>query len=406
MNTHIRHTLLSLLILVPALPASAGISSVSSKEVIAPPSPPVASAWEITVAPYGWLAGISGTMGVGGFSADVDVPFSKILDHLDMVGAVQLEIKHDRWMLLLDGMYLRLSAGSSDTPGRLFSSVGVEVEQVLAEADLAYRLLEGKRGFLDVFVGARYLYLGNELSLNLDNQGVSDISTDLSQAVVGRLTSAVQAAISDKAPELGTKGDAAIQIIAIKILKDQATDLIGKYPRLPELLHAINNGSGPVNAAIKDLIAAKVEQAQGEALDDATALVSAQVAAAKAKAKEQLKRAVSRAEKQLAKKIESTIKNSIPDHVAASKSWVDPIVGARARYNFSDRFYAIARADVGGFGVGSDITWQAYGAIGYQLTAHTTLELGYRHLYVDYADGNFSYDISTSGVQMAIGYRF
>lgn len=85
---------------------------------------------------------------------------------------------------------------------------------------------------------------------------------------------------------------------------------------------------------------------------------------------------------------------------------MDPIVGARARYNFSDRFYAIARADVGGFGVGSDITWQAYGAIGYQLTAHTTLELGYRHMYVDYADGNFSYDISTSGVQLAIGYRF
>ncbi len=38
-----------------------------------------------------------------------------------------------------------------------------------------------------------------------------------------------------------------------------------------------------------------------------------------------------------------------------SESWVDPVVGARARFALTDRWFATALADVGGFGAGSDL---------------------------------------------------
>lgn len=70
------------------------------------------------------------------------------------------------------------------------------------------------------------------------------------------------------------------------------------------------------------------------------------------------------------------------DDVLWKDNWVDPIVGARGRLQFSDRFFATGYGDVGGFGMGSDLTWQAMGTVGYELYDHFDLSAGYRYLYV------------------------
>jgi hypothetical protein len=80
--------------------------------------------------------------------------------------------------------------------------------------------------------------------------------------------------------------------------------------------------------------------------------------------------------------------------------------GVRGRYNFTDRFYIVGRADIGGFGVGSDLAWQLYGALGWHLTPHTTVELGYRYLYMDYTRGGFVYDLATHGAFVGMGFTF
>jgi hypothetical protein len=85
---------------------------------------------------------------------------------------------------------------------------------------------------------------------------------------------------------------------------------------------------------------------------------------------------------------------------------VDPFVGARACYNFTDKWYAISKADIGGFGVGSDLVWQVYGGLGCRVTTNTSLELGYKHMSVDYTNGGFTYDVAMSGAFMSFGYRF
>lgn len=45
--------------------------------------------------------------------------------------------------------------------------------------------------------------------------------------------------------------------------------------------------------------------------------------------------------------------------VSSSTTFVDPIVAARINPPLSDRWAALSCLDVGGFGVGSDLTWQA-----------------------------------------------
>jgi hypothetical protein len=44
-----------------------------------------------------------------------------------------------------------------------------------------------------------------------------------------------------------------------------------------------------------------------------------------------------------------------------SQDWIDPIVGTRLRADFDDHWFGIALGDIGGFGVGSDFTWQVFG---------------------------------------------
>ncbi len=405
MNRKIKSRLFSLLAFTPALASFAGEPAPSAKQVNLPSVPPAEDAWQVTATPYMWMAGLNGTMGVGGYTADLDVPFDTILENLDMAASMQMEVKHHRWLLMLDGMYLKASADSTSTPGQLFSSVGVGVKQVMAEATLGYRLWEGDRGFLDVFAGARYLYVESSLSLELDDSGVRNISEEISSEVVDRVGTAVRSAVTEAAPDLKSKVSSRITSAAQAKVQKEVSNILANNPNLPTLIRLIKNGSGPVSDAIKNLVVAQAALKQAT-LSEAAAAVSAEVAAAKARARAQLKRAVTRAEKKLAKAIEKTIHDNIPDEVSASKGWVDPIVGFRARYDFTDRVYGLVRADIGGFGVSSELTWQVYAALGYQMSKHTSVELGYRHMYVDYTDGGFIYDMNTSGLMLALSYKF
>lgn len=70
--------------------------------------------------------------------------------------------------------------------------------------------------------------------------------------------------------------------------------------------------------------------------------------------------------------------------------WVDPVVGFRVRHRFTPHQELWARADIGGFGLGSQFSWQAVAAYtylwqasGYQVGA----TIGFRALGVNYGSG-------------------
>ena len=100
-----------------------------------------------------------------------------------------------------------------------------------------------------------------------------------------------------------------------------------------------------------------------------------------------------------------TLDVSVPTmSVSASQNWVDPILLARVRLPLSDKFNAAVTGDVGGFGVGADLTWQVVASAGYAITKSIDAVIGYRYLAVDFEDGDFAYDIATSG--FGLGLKF
>jgi hypothetical protein len=94
------------------------------------------------------------------------------------------------------------------------------------------------------------------------------------------------------------------------------------------------------------------------------------------------------------------------NETSRTDAWWDPVIGLRARYNFNDKFYVTARGDIGGFSIGSQLTWQLEGALGCQLTPHIFAEVGYRALSIDYDSNGLLYDVIMQGAQVTMGIAF
>jgi hypothetical protein len=94
----------------------------------------------------------------------------------------------------------------------------------------------------------------------------------------------------------------------------------------------------------------------------------------------------------------------------SNHSWVDPIVGVRYHDDFGEHWTIHTRADVGGFGVGSDFAWNASALLGYRFNSCCAAHLGYRALSVDFKEGSGSdrlaYDLSMYGPILGVSFSF
>lgn len=86
--------------------------------------------------------------------------------------------------------------------------------------------------------------------------------------------------------------------------------------------------------------------------------------------------------------------------------WVDPVVGFRAFYRFTPQFSVQAQADFGGFGAGSDHTWQALATANYAFTDSLSVSAGYKILDVDYESDGHVFDATLKGPVIGLTYRF
>lgn len=93
---------------------------------------------------------------------------------------------------------------------------------------------------------------------------------------------------------------------------------------------------------------------------------------------------------------------------AASRStnFTDPILAARIRADIAPGWSTLVYADVGGFGVGSDLTLQVVATVTYQLSEQISVSGGYRHLHVDYHRGGARVDMDMSGPLLGVTWRF
>ena len=228
------------------------------------PAPISEDSWQFSITPYGWLAGLDGTVGIGGNVADVDASFGDVLDALDMTMMLSLEARKGRWGFLLDGLWLKLSADAS-IPAPNIQGAEVDIEELRLAPMVSYRVMEGNTDF-DVLFGLQYFSLDTDL--------------------------------------------------------------------------AVTNTAGAVAT------------------------------------------------------------------VGRKEDWLDPTISFRVYHQLAGNWSLLGRADIGGFGVGSDLTWQVFGVVGYSWNECSTAYVGYRHLDIDYNHGDFIYDASTSGPVIGYSYSF
>lgn len=91
---------------------------------------------------------------------------------------------------------------------------------------------------------------------------------------------------------------------------------------------------------------------------------------------------------------------------AQSEAWVDPVVGLKAQYWLGDAWAIDAYADVGGFGVSSEFTYQAFATVSYYFNENFALAAGYRVLGDRFEDGDFKFDATVYGPTVGLTFKF
>jgi len=225
---------------------------------------PVESEWNFRFAPYAWLIAIDGDMGVGPFTAPVDISFSDTLDKLDLAYMFLAEAGYGRWTLTADFVYGDFSNDIAGPPP--FARIDYGFTQWVLSATVGYRVIQTEGYAMDFFAGTR--------------------TTDFDAT---------------------------------------ATAL----------------GAGP-----------PLQRSPGD-------------------------------------------------------TWTDPIIGIRGQSDLGERFILRYNADIGGFGVSSDLVWQAFLGLGYRMTENSTVAIGYRGMGLDYTSNAFSpMDTITHGPVLGFEFRF
>jgi hypothetical protein len=85
----------------------------------------------------------------------------------------------------------------------------------------------------------------------------------------------------------------------------------------------------------------------------------------------------------------------------ATAGWIDPWIGGRGEVPLSEGWSVRTGVDIGGFGVGSDLTWQAAALLAWS-SSRWRVELGYRALAVDIDDEGVDTELLAHGPLLGV----
>lgn len=87
-------------------------------------------------------------------------------------------------------------------------------------------------------------------------------------------------------------------------------------------------------------------------------------------------------------------------------SWVDPIIGLRGRMALSEKVSVGGFASIGGFGVGSDLSFDIFGGLEYAFSERFSANAGFRYMSFDYEGDNADLDLEMYGPVVGITMKF
>ena len=123
--------------------------------------------WRFQFAPYLWVAGISGNVGIGSASVNVDAGITDSNVDLNFGFMATFAARKNRFIILTDLQYSNLGTDRV-TPGPLFSSARADFKTFVLDPEVGYRLVDNpeKNASIDVLGGIRYWHLKTDLTLN------------------------------------------------------------------------------------------------------------------------------------------------------------------------------------------------------------------------------------------------
>jgi hypothetical protein len=89
-----------------------------------------------------------------------------------------------------------------------------------------------------------------------------------------------------------------------------------------------------------------------------------------------------------------------------TRTWIDPVIGLRTRTYITNWLFVPLRGDIGGFGANSELTWQAFAGLGFQVSRWAAIIAGYRSLGYNYDQANFEYNVNTHGPLLGFEVSF
>jgi hypothetical protein len=108
--------------------------------------------------------------------------------------------------------------------------------------------------------------------------------------------------------------------------------------------------------------------------------------------------------------LSGTVVGPLRQDPTGSQDWADPIVGALVHLTLAQKLTFEFHGDVGGFGIGSDLTWQVFPYLSWRFSRVVSAEAGYRLIDTDYQTGSgtslFRYDVLTHGPQLGVTFHF
>ncbi len=355
--------------------------------------------WGFVLEPYAWALGLNGDLGVKGFpAAHIDFSSRTILQHLDWGIFLRGEIRKGRWGVLADGYYAALSA-SANLDNRIYDNVNLDLQQSIVSLALAYRIIDDRRGFLDLYAGVRYNFIGAQVDASLNESRINDIGTNAANAIGNRIDARLEsalAAITARVEQTAAADAAALSNAALGSTRPR--DIEKLILRDRDLRRLVRD-----DVIVRSLTGGDVRKTLASYT---RASAAAKASRARGVVDPSLEAAAAAERKKLGKAIAKRIEDVTPTYDAGNQYWFDPIIGLRGQVNFTRWLYLAAQGDVGGFGAGSQIAWNAQAAFGVNFTRNIFAELGYRYMYVDYENNGFLYDMNSFGLFSSFGVKW
>jgi hypothetical protein len=123
--------------------------------------------WQFQLTPYLWIAGVSGRVGLGNRSVEVNSGLTDDNVQLNFGFMGTFEARKNRFVILTDLQYSNLGT-ERPTPGPLFSNATADFKTFILDPEVGYRIFDDpdKGAFFGVVGGVRYWHLRTDLTFN------------------------------------------------------------------------------------------------------------------------------------------------------------------------------------------------------------------------------------------------